>query len=133
MLVYVDSVVFIYALDHTGTFQSKALARLAASQGAGDRLAISDLTRLECRVRPLRLGDLVRLGEYDSFFARTDVQVVSLTGAVFDFATEISARHGFKSLDSIHLAAATLAGCDVFLTNDARLTRCPGITVEIIT
>jgi predicted nucleic acid-binding protein len=132
MLVYLDSVILIYALDHTGSFQSRALDRLAASRSAGDRLAISDLTRLECRVRPPRLKDSVRLGEYDTFFARGDVLVMSITAAVFDRATAISAAQGFKSLDSIHLAAAAEAGCDLFLTNVARLSRFSGIRVEVL-
>lgn len=34
--------------------------------------------------------------------------------------------------NSLHLAAAVIANCDVFLTNDYRLSRFTGITSEIV-
>ena len=38
----------------------------------------------------------------------------------------------FKTPDSIHLAAAVEARCDVYLTNDNQLTQYTGITVEVV-
>jgi hypothetical protein len=32
----------------------------------------------------------------------------------------------------LHLAAAVESGCDVFLTNDAQLTRFAAFTVEVV-
>jgi predicted nucleic acid-binding protein len=55
-----------------------------------------------------------------------------LNSAVYDRAAEIRAQHGFKTPDAIHLAAAIESGCDRFLTNDRRLARFTGITVEIM-
>jgi predicted nucleic acid-binding protein len=37
-------------------------------------------------------------------------------------------RYGLA--DALHLAAATESGCDVFLTNDNRLSDLPDITVD---
>jgi len=34
--------------------------------------------------------------------------------------------------DSLHLAAAVISNCDVFLTNDHRLNRFTGISIETI-
>jgi predicted nucleic acid-binding protein len=34
--------------------------------------------------------------------------------------------------DAIHLAAAVVSGCDVFLTNDYRLNRFPDIAMDVI-
>ncbi|MCI5218746.1 MAG: PIN domain-containing protein [Candidatus Electrothrix sp. LOE2] len=42
---------------------------------------------------------------------------------VFDKATELRAQYSLKTPDAIHLAAALVSGCDVFLTNDLRLNR----------
>ncbi len=39
---------------------------------------------------------------------------------------------GFKTPDALHLAAAIEGGCDRFLTNDARLSRCTDIAVEVL-
>jgi predicted nucleic acid-binding protein len=132
VLIYCDSVILIYYFDQVGPFNVRATQRLAALLAAHDVIAVSHLTRLECRVGPMKRGDSPVLTVFDQFFAKPDVQNVPLTTAVYDRATAIRATHGFKTLDSIHLAAAVEAGCDRFLTNDARLSRFPDIAVEIL-
>jgi predicted nucleic acid-binding protein len=132
MRVYLDSVIIIYFLDHLGPLQVRAASRLAAIQTAGDQVAVSDLVRLECRVDPVRKGDVKRLAAFDGFFTHPDVVLLPLDSAVFNRATEIRATHGFKTMDSINLAAAVEGNCYVFLTNDARLAGFPDLTVEIL-
>jgi predicted nucleic acid-binding protein len=132
MLVYSDSVILMYFFDHTGPFNVRATAHLAALAAAKQRLAISDLVRLEYRVKPLKTGDTVKLALFDAFCARPDVQVVPIPTAVFDRATLIRATHNFKLADSLHLAAAVEAGCDRFLTNDHRLSAFTAIAVEVL-
>ena len=44
----------------------------------------------------------------------------------------IRAQYNFKTPDSLHLAAAVISNCDVFLTNDHRLNRFTGISIETI-
>jgi uncharacterized protein len=132
MLVYCDSMILIYYLDHVGPFQSQAASRFAKLRESGDRLAVSNLTRLECRVTPLRTGDLLTLGKFDAFFALSDVRHVPIDTPVFDRATRIRATHAFRTVDALHLAAAAQAGCDRFLTNDVRLAKFPDILVEVL-
>lgn len=131
MLVYCDSVILIYFFDHAGPLQVRAATRLAAL-GAADRLALSDLVRLEYRVGAMKAGDAARLSAFDGFCARPDLALVPITTAVFDQATVIRAAHGFKLGDSLHLAAAVEGGCDRFLTNDHRLSGFPDIPVEVL-
>jgi hypothetical protein len=83
MIIYWDSVITIYLLDHTGSFQARARARLAVLEKAGDQIAVSDLSRLECRIKPIRTGDAASLAQFDAFFARPDVQRVPLSTAVY--------------------------------------------------
>jgi len=52
--------------------------------------------------------------------------------AVFDRAAAIRAHHSVKPLDALHLAAASEARCDIFLTNDQRLRSVPGLAVEVL-
>ncbi len=132
MLIYLDSVILIYFYDHTGPFNVKATNRLTALAAAGDQIAVSDLVRLECRVKHLKTGDKPRLAIFDAFFARPDVRVVPITTAVFDHATLVRASHNFKLGDSLHLAAAAMAKCDGFLTNDARLSGFKDVPVEVL-
>jgi predicted nucleic acid-binding protein len=132
MLIYFDSVIVIYLFDHVGPFRTRAETRLAALVAAGDESALSDLTRLECRVKPMRLGNTAALALFDGFFARPDVRRVPLATAVYDRATAIRAAHNFRLADSLHLAAAVEGGCDRFLTNDIRLSGFPDIAVEVL-
>lgn len=132
MLIYCDSMILIYLLDTVGPLHLRAVARLAAMQHDGDTLAFSDLTRLECRVRPLRLRAVQTLADLDAFFARPDIHRVPITSAVFDQAAVIRAEYGFRLADALHLAAATGGGCDRFLTNDSRLSAFPDLAVEVL-
>lgn len=51
----------------------------------------------------------------------------------FDFCIDLRAKYiRLKTPDALHLAAAILSGCDVFLTNDQRLSVITEIRVETI-
>jgi uncharacterized protein len=132
MFTYLDSVIIIYAVEGLPPFRARALARLAASMTTGDPMAVSDLTALECRVKPMRMGDVALLADYDAFLGSPNVTRVALSTSVYERATEIRARHNFKLGDSLHLAAAVEAGCQVFLTNDTRLGRFRDIVVDVL-
>jgi predicted nucleic acid-binding protein len=99
---------------------------------AGDEIAISDLVRLECRIKPIRLGNVAALAIFDGFFAQPSVRRVPMTSVVFDRATLIRAHHKFALGDSLHLAAAVESGCDRFLTNDTRLSKFTDLSVEVL-
>jgi len=132
VLIYLDSCIVIYLIEQTPGFGPRAANRIAAALAAGDKLLVSDLTRLECRAKPLAAGDAALLGDYDRFFTSVVEPAVLLTTAVCDRATLIRGQYRFKTPDSLHLAAAVEAGCQVFLTNDTRLSRFPGLTVEVL-
>ncbi len=132
MTIYCDSCILISFFDHTGAWNQRATDRLAGLAGAGGLIATSDLVRLECRVKPMYLGDSARLAVLDAFFARLDVRCVPITTDVFERATAIRARHRFKLGDSLHLAAAVESACDSFLTNDNRLAAFTDILVEVL-
>ncbi|MDA1049051.1 MAG: type II toxin-antitoxin system VapC family toxin [Planctomycetota bacterium] len=129
MRIYLDANPVIYTVERMEPYAAIVDARLAA---IGIVRVASDLTRLECRVKPIQLGNTAVLRDFDEYFAENVSEIVPLTRAVMDRATEIRAQFGFKTPDAIHLAAATAANCDVFLTNDHRLDRFTEITVEVI-
>jgi uncharacterized protein len=133
MIIYLDSNIVIYFVECNPAWIAKVSARLAAASAASDTFAISDLTRMECLVGPLRAGNATVYADYMAFFARADVQVMSLTATVCDRAARIRALHRFGALDSLHLATAVENGCGRFLTNDAQLARFPDVPVEVLT
>lgn len=132
MLVYCDSVILIYYLDAADPFQQIASRRLGQIRAANGFLATSDLSRLECRIKPIRNQDAPTLARFDHFFSAVNVTMLQLTTAAVDLATEIRAKHNFRTTDALHLASAVLAGCDLFLTNDRRLARFTDVPVEIV-
>jgi predicted nucleic acid-binding protein len=131
-LIYLDSVIVIYAVERPPPFGARATARIAALRAAGDRAVVSDLTWLECRIKPLRLGDAALLADLDSFFTDPDVVRVALPTPVYERATLIRAWYNYRLGDALHLAAAVEAGCSTFLTNDRRLHAFPDLTVELL-
>jgi predicted nucleic acid-binding protein len=80
----------------------------------------------------MRDGDQDLLGRYDSLFGASRVAVLEVSAKVIDRATELRARHGFKSPDAIHLATALESGANEFWTGDAALLRCTDIVVAVL-
>ena len=129
MRYYLDSAPIIYLIEQRQPFASAVRGKLAQN---GILHITSELARLECRVKPLHYGNQILLKDFDDYFSNTIAEIVQLTRDVVDKATEIRAQFNFKTPDSLHLAAAVISNCDVFLTNDQRLNRFTGITIEIV-
>ncbi len=129
MRYYLDTSPILYTVQDMQPFAAAVEAKLSVS---GITLITSELARLECRVLPLRNGNLGLLREFDEYFANTIAELIPLTREVIDRATEIRAQHNFKTPDSLHLAAAVVANCDIFLTNDLRLNRFASLTIEVV-
>ena len=132
MLIYLDTVICIYAVEGAPSFQARAKARLATLRTAGDQPTISDLTWLECRVKPIRIGDATALTDMESFLTASDVLCVPMPRSVYERACRIRAVHNYKLADALHLATAVESGCGLFLTNDRRLGSFPDIPVEVL-
>ncbi len=131
-MVFLDANPVIYHVEQPAVWGPKASARLSAFVAAGEELAVTDLVRMECLVGPLKSGDANLLNDFRTFFNSPDVRVLAITAGVADRAAAIRARHGFKALDALHLAAAAEHGCSQFFTNDAGLKAFPDITVEVL-
>ena len=130
MVVYLDTNIVIYTVEQHPVFGPKTRTRLAAARAAGDTLMISDLTRMECLVGPLKSGDAAVEADFHTFFGVTTV--VAITAAVCDRAARIRATHNFKPMDALQLAAGVEHGASIFLTADARLASFTDLTVEVL-
>ncbi|PMB15742.1 type II toxin-antitoxin system VapC family toxin [Fischerella thermalis] len=126
--IYLDSAPIIYPVEHVAPYEQQIHALLQST----DTLVTSELARLECRVKPIRENDTDTLQDYDVFFQSAFAEIVSLSSEVIDLATNIRASHNFSVADSIHLASALLARCDLFVTNDLQIARYNQITVVVL-
>jgi predicted nucleic acid-binding protein len=133
MIVYLDSVIVIYLIEGPDPFRVRAKERLAQIAAANDQTATSHLTRLECRVKPIRLNDASLLADYEAFFNSSDLLRFPLPEPVFQRATVIRAQYNLALADSLNLATAVEHGCGLFLTNDFQLRRFRDISVEVLT
>jgi len=131
MLIGLDSNCAIYFVENHSR-RPKVAAWLADARAAGDQLAISELARAECLVGPYRTGDQKTEADFGSFFKSPYVTRHPITTDVCEQAARLRARFNFKLPDAMNLAAAAVHGCDRYLTNDARLSRCTSITVEVL-
>lgn len=129
MRFYLDTAPVIYTVEQVPLYAAAVDTRLSAHDAV---LVTSDLTRMECRVKPLRDGNTDLLKDFDDYFEGTVADIIALSREVIDRATEIRAQYGFRTPDAIHLAAAVVSGCNVFLTNDHRLERFTDVTIEVI-
>ncbi len=127
--VFWDTMLLIYLLEGNPAFRPRADALLARSRRRNDSLftsylAIGEvLAGVERSNRPIKTAAVQQtLSEIGFRFLPFDA------GAVRPFGL-LRGREKLKVADSIHLACASSAGIDLFLTGDTQLTKLdvPGI------
>jgi predicted nucleic acid-binding protein len=131
-LIYLDANVVIRLVEGDATTRAPLAARLAPSLGLPGSLVTSRLTRLECRSKPLRAGDLATLAQFDVFFSGVELLLVEVSAAVVERATGLRARYNLKTPHALHNATAVEVGAAVFLTGDRTLSRCSEVPVEVL-
>lgn len=120
--VYLDACAAIYFVERHPAYFGSLMRRLFVPSGEpAVRLVLSELLRMECRLKPLREGDHALLARYDAFFGTAGHVWAPLDRGVFDLATALRAEHRLKTPDALHLAAALQSGCDELWTHDTRL------------
>ena len=133
MRLYLDASAIIYLVEGETNRRRQVAERIAAANDAGDGVVLtSDLSRIECRVKPIRTNDLSLLADYDGVLEGSRIQIVPISRMIVDEATRVRAEHGFRVPDAIHLATAATAAADVLLTGDRGMARFPGLRVELV-
>jgi predicted nucleic acid-binding protein len=131
--LFLDACVIIYRVEDAVPANARLLERLVALRADSAQIAVSRLSLLECRVRPIRDGDSELLARYDEFFAAPDVRIVDLDADVVEGATLIRARTGLRTPDALQAASSlSLDPRALFLTGDAAFRRVPRLRVELI-
>jgi len=129
MRIYLDTVIVIYDVESHPEFAP--LVRRRLSNGSNE-FFITEIIRMECLVHPLRLDDQARVRAFESYFQQL-CNFVPVNRAVAEQSAGLRAKYQWlKTPDALHLAAAIVGGCEVFLTNDHRLDRVAEIPVEVL-
>jgi predicted nucleic acid-binding protein len=128
--VFLDSNLFIYLFEDTeGPRGVRALEIFEGLSRRRDTIMTSTLTLGEVLVRPIRKGDRALEARYKSLLREPEVKVLAFDRGAGEIFALVRQDRGVKAPDAIQLATAGSAGCDLFVTNDDRLTRVrvPGI------
>ncbi|MBL8822864.1 MAG: PIN domain-containing protein [Planctomycetia bacterium] len=131
-LIYLDANVIIRLVEGDVGTRTPLEQRLAPSIGMTGSLTTSQLSRLECRTKPLRALDHHTLKQFDMFFAGLEITLIEVSASVIDQATDLRAKYNLKTPDALHYASAIDAGASVFLTGDLTFSRCQEIPVEVL-
>lgn len=135
MIAFLDASALIYLVEGKEPFASSVrgqLQRLVKAEPTM-RTAVSRLTWLECRVRPMKVNDAETSATYDAFLSRPDLICVELSAAVVDLATAIRARTSLKTPDALQAASSLQLGeSHAFLTGDAGFKRVAGLNVRLL-
>jgi predicted nucleic acid-binding protein len=134
-VVFLDASAIIYLVEAVEPWGSaiEAVLRAALQADPAVALAVSAISRLECRVLPLRKGDRRLLAQFDMFFGRQDLIVVPLSMAVIDGATEVRATVGLGTPDALQAASCLSLGDNgKFVTADPVFRRVGGLNVFLM-
>ncbi len=136
MIAFFDASALIYRIEGVEPFGTSVRDALeqAAAKNPDMGAAISRLSWLECRVRPMRENNHLTLTQFDAFFNRPDLVWVELTQAVIELATAIRVRHGLRTPDALQAACCLQLGDEhIFFTGDAGFQRVAGLNVWLLT
>lgn len=127
--VFFDTNLFIYLIEDTPDRGKRVRAILERMTERRDQLLTSTMTLGEVLVKPLSMGRSDLAERYARLLAPPLVTVVPFDRAGAEACAAIRRDKSVRPPDAIQLACAASAGCDLFITNDSRLTRCvvPGI------
>lgn len=133
MRLFWDACAVIYFVDGTEPWASRLAERLLELDSRVSGHAVSELSLLECRIKPLREQDATVLAAYERFFSRTDLQQIPLRKSVVLEAARIRAEYNLKTPDALQAASAlSLSDETIFLTNDRRFDKLPRLHTEVL-
>jgi predicted nucleic acid-binding protein len=118
-LVGFDTPPFIYFVERHPTYIA-AMHRVFQRMNAG----LLDGVTSEALVHPKRTRDQQLEGVYKDLLLRGQgLRLLAIDPAIADVAADLRARYNVRTPDALQIASALVAGCQVFLTNDADLRR----------
>ena len=127
--IFLDTNVFVYFLEDQGHRGKRATEIFNEISLRGDEVLTSTLTLGEILVKPLEANDVALANKYRKAFRGPTVRMIAFDEIAGERYAHIRKDRSIKAPDAIQLATAAAAGCELFITNDDRLTRMrvPGI------
>lgn len=127
--VFLDTNIFIYLMEDQGPLGAASFALLERLSMRRDVVLTSTLTLGEVLTQPFAKGNTRLTQEYEKRLTSPGVQMLDFDrGSAVAFA-KVRQDRTIKVPDAMQLSMASTAQCDLFVTNDDRLSRkiVPGI------
>ena len=127
--IFWDTNLFIYLLERHPRFHDPVFELRRVLLTRGDRLFTSTMTLGEVLARPMQLGDERLRQRYEMALSTGATLLPFDRAAARQYAAIRANDRSIKPPDAIQLACAAEADIDLFITNDARLSRkaIPGV------
>ena len=128
--VALDTAIFVYFIEEHPQYLP-LVDPLFEAIAAGELEAVtSSLTLLEVLVVPFRFANAALIHQYDVLLTKSrGLRLVDLDRDFLRAVAQLRAATRVKTPDAIQLTAAIATGCSVFLTNDSRLPKVPGLRI----
>jgi len=120
--IFLDTNFFIYLIEGSSASAVRAKYLLRAFSVRRDAILTSAMTLGEVLVKPMRQGDFGLASQYRRIFRGPGITILPFAEDAAEAFARIRVNAAIRPPDAIQLATAGTAGCDLFLTNDERLT-----------
>jgi predicted nucleic acid-binding protein len=125
-----DTSVFIYWIEEYPDYLEIVAPVFHAADAGRLELVSSALTLLEILVVPYRSGRLELAERYERLLTRArNVRLVDIDRSQLRQAAQLRALHGLRTPDALQISAALAVRSPIFVTNDRRLPRIPGLEI----
>ncbi len=127
--IFFDTNLFIYMVEESGDRAARVRKILERMSERRDELLTSTLTLGEVLVKPLASNDESLADRYEKLLSTPGVSIIPFDRGGARIYARLRQDRGLKPPDAIQLACAASVRCDLFVTNDDRLSRkiVPGI------
>ena len=127
--IYWDTMLFVYLLELHPEFEPRVQHIAKTMAQREDTLVTSVFTIGEVLTGPYKKGAREAAVKIKAILGPPAVEVLPFAADTAERYAQIRSAYRVKPADAIHLASAAIAGVNLFLTNDHRLSKCviPGI------
>lgn len=129
--VFFDTNPVIYFIEDETDFGKKMVKFM--DDYAESAFVTSAVTVVEYLTGSFRNNDSEQAAGFRDMISDYGFEVVSIDWDVAEEAARIRGKYkGFKTMDSLQLAAAKISGCDLFISNDKQLKQYEEVEVLIV-
>lgn len=132
--VFLDACAVIYWLEARDPWYSRLQDTLRSlrEQYSDLQLSVSDLSQLECLVKPLRDQQRETVALYEQFFQHPQSHIQPLTPQVVRQALKLRVSYKIKTPDALQAASALVFDAQaIFLTADHGFEQLPDLAVQL--